>query len=149
MTSNKGCLDSPGPYHPVTSVSLFCSNNNSATLKLASTNNQQKNEAPRQSQQPQNPGFWSCFWRWSLLDWATNMMNSRYPENQRLDIQNNGLEKATSFLNMAIFGIYVQFLGCRWMIFRKTYFIDSLTSKKLWYRKWYPNFLSHMNILGE
>ncbi len=30
-----------------------------------------------------------------------------------MDTQNDGLEKVDSFKNIAIFGIYVRFLGCR------------------------------------
>ena len=36
-----------------------------------------------------------------ITPWKTNM-----------DTQNDGLEKVTPFLNIAIFGIYVRFLGC-------------------------------------
>ena len=55
-----------------------------------------------------------------------------------MDIQNNGLEKATSFLNMAIFGIYVKFLGCwflenilHWFINQQKIVVPEVVSKFL------------------
>ena len=32
-----------------------------------------------------------------------------------MDTQNDGLEKVDSFKNIAIFGIYVRFLECKWL----------------------------------